>query len=215
MTELPVLDPVALRVLGVLMEKEKTTPEYYPMTVNAIMNACNQKSSRNPVVQYDEATVHIGIDTLKKRSICFTVTGGGSRVLKYKHNVAYVLDLDEREEAILCLLLLRGPQTPGELKSNSGRLYDFSGLDTISETLEKMRTRELPLVVQLPRKPGQKEARYMHLLGGAINIEEWEEAGNNEPVKISSTHLEDRIVVLEQEIAELKEKVTELLKLLE
>lgn len=215
MSELLTFDPVSLRILGVLMEKEKTTPEYYPMTVNAIMNACNQKSSRNPVVQYDEATVQIGIDTLRKKNICFTVTGGGSRSIKYKHNASYVLDLDEREESILCLLILRGPLTPGEIKMNSGRLHEFTDLESVISTLEKMRNREIPLIIQLPKRSGQKEARYMHLLGGDINMDEWGEPPSLEPIKVSSNHLEERINHLEKELNDLKNKVSELIKLLE
>lgn len=212
MTSLPQLDPVETRVLGVLMEKEKATPEYYPMTVNALMNGCNQKSSRNPVVQYDEVTVQQGIDGLRKRGFCLTVTGGGSRVLKFKHNVSIVLELDDREEAVLCLLLLRGPQTPGEIKSNSGRLFDFPDLESVHASLDLLMNREFPLVMQLPRRTGQKEARYMHLLSGPVNIEDWEEQG--EPVKVSGSHLEERVEALETEVAELRAKLDELLKLL-
>jgi uncharacterized protein YceH (UPF0502 family) len=213
MSSLPVLDAVEARILGVLLEKEKATPEYYPMTVNSIMNGCNQKSSRNPVVQYDELTVQTGIDGLKKAGLCNTVTGGGSRVLKYKHNASIAFQLDEREEATLCLLLLRGPLTPGEIKSASGRLYEFENLESVHRSLEKLMQMESPLVVQLQRRPGQKEARYMHLLCGPVDETQWEETTT--PVMVSGSKLEERVTQLEQEVAELKAKLHDLMKLLE
>jgi hypothetical protein len=213
MSSLPILDAVEARILGVLLEKEKATPEYYPMTVNAIMNGCNQKSSRNPVVQYDEMTVQTGIDGLKKAGLCNTVTGGGSRTLKYKHNASIAFELDDREEATLCLLLLRGPLTPGEIKSASGRLYEFESLEEVHRSLEKLVQREVPLVKQLQRRPGQKEARYMHLLCGPVDESQWEESGS--PVIVSGSRLEERVTQLEQEVADLKSKLQEIIKLLE
>jgi uncharacterized protein YceH (UPF0502 family) len=210
METLPQLDAIEIRVLGVLMEKEKATPEYYPMTINSMMNACNQKSSRNPVVNYSESEIQLGIDGLKKRGLILTVTGGGSRVFKYKHNASIVFDLDEREEAILCLLFLRGPLTPGEINSNSGRLYSFGNLESVQNGLESLRNKEHSMVIQLPKRPGQKEARYMHLLAGPVNEADWEDAG--EPVKITSSHLEERMATLEAEMAELKLKLGDLLK---
>jgi len=213
MSSLPILDAVEARILGVLLEKEKATPEYYPMTVNSIMNGCNQKSSRNPVVQYDEMTVQTGIDGLKKAGLCNTVTGGGSRTLKYKHNASIAFELDDREEATLCLLLLRGPLTPGEIKSASGRLYEFENLEAVHRSLEKLMQCEEPLVIQLQRKPGQKEARYMHLLCGTVDESQWEESGS--PVIVSGSRLEERVTQLEQEVADLKSKLQEIIKLLE
>lgn len=210
MEALPQLDAIEIRVLGVLMEKEKATPEYYPMTVNSMMNACNQKSSRNPVVNYSETDVQLGIDGLKKRGLILTVTGGGSRTLKYKHNASIVFDLDDRQETILCLLFLRGPLTPGEINSMSGRLYSFGNLESVHNGLESLHTKENSMVVQLPKRPGQKEARFMHLLGGPVNEADWEEVG--EPVKISSSHLEERVATLEAEMAELNAKLGDLLK---
>lgn len=215
MENLPILTTEELRVLGVLIEKEKATPEYYPMTSNSIMNACNQKSSRNPVVNYDEVIVQMGIDGLKKRGIVLTVTGGGSRSLKYKHNSSIVFDLDDKEEAILCLLLLRGPQTIGELKTNSGRLYEFSSLEEVALSLEQLSQKELPMVKILPKLAGQKEARYMHLLGGEIDLEEYQESSHQPIFSSTSQLLEDRIQKLEVELEEMKQKMTELLKLLD
>ncbi|MGZ3822075.1 MAG: DUF480 domain-containing protein, partial [Mucilaginibacter sp.] len=126
---LPVLDEAELRVLGSLMEKSRTTPDYYPMTVNSLMAACNQKTSRNPVVQYNEETVVLALNTLKRRGLVSTATGGTDRVVKYKHNFAIVYPVIPSQVAILCLLILRGPQTPGELNTNSGRVYEFESIE--------------------------------------------------------------------------------------
>ncbi|HEY8366266.1 MAG TPA: YceH family protein [Bacteroidia bacterium] len=198
------------RVLGVLLEKEKSTPEYYPMTVNGILTACNQKSARNPVVQFTEDVVVEAIDGLKKKGLVLTVSGGGSRSLKYKHNAGIVLDLETSEEAILCLLLLRGPLTPGEIKSNSGRLYEFSDLAEVQERLESLRSREDAFVTQLPKLTGQKEARCAHLLCGEIDIDSLVE---EIPVIKSShyTELEAKIEALEARIKYLEEKLKDLL----
>lgn len=209
MEKLPVLDPVESRILGVLMEKEKATPEYYPMTLNGLTNGCNQKSSRNPVVNYSEEEVQAGIDGLKKYGLVLTVTGGGSRVFKYKHNASIVFELDDRQEAVLCLLLLRGPLTPGELNSNSGRLHSFSSLDSVIQTLDSLMNKELPMVIQLPKRTGQKEARFAHLLSGEVNTEDVET--HHEVVKIPSSKLEERVSALELEMAELKAKLGDLL----
>lgn len=197
------------RVLGVLLEKEKSTPEYYPMTPNSLMSGCNQKSSRNPVVQYDEDTLMSAIDGLRKKGLILTVTGGGSRVTKYRHNAGIVLDLDHDEQAVLCLLLLRGPLTPGDIRSNSGRLYDFESLDEVLKTLDKMMNKEDSLILVLPKRPGQKEARYMHILNGQPNEETWVIESE---LKTSHTqNLEDRIIRLEQEVSDLKILVDDLL----
>ena len=161
---LPVLNAEELRVLGVLMEKSKTTTEYYPMTVNAITLACNQKTSRKPVVQYSEQTVVLTLDALKRKSLISTATGGSSRAIKYKHNFAIVFPVTPQEVAIICLMILRGAQTPGELNTNSGRLFEFESLEELQSVLERLAGAEVPYVLQLPRKAGQKEMRYIHLL---------------------------------------------------
>ncbi len=210
MESLPILDALEIRVLGVLMEKEKATPEYYPLTLNALTNGCNQKSSRNPVVNYSEEEVQAGIDGLKKWGLVLTVTGGGSRVFKYKHNASIVFDLDDRQEAILCLLFLRGALTPGEINSNSGRLYSFGSLESVLIGLESLASKELPMVLHLPKRPGQKESRYTHLLSGKVNIEEFET--QNEMIKVPTSKLEERVATLETEMAELKLKLGDLLK---
>ncbi len=206
---LPILDAAELRVLGSLMEKCKTTPDYYPMTLNGLTAACNQKTSRNPVVQYDEETVMQALNTLRKRELISTATGGSIRSVKYKHNFAIVFPLIPAELAILCLLMLRGPQTPGELNTNSGRLYEFETIEEVQEMLEKLAAPAMPYLMQLPKRPGQKEARYAHLLAGAPDI-------NNdyfdEPHNRPETGLEARLAKVEQELAELKEAFDKLMK---
>lgn len=207
---LPLLDAVEQRVLGSLMEKCKTTPDYYPMTLNALTAACNQKSSRKPVVEYDEETVVLALNSLKKRGLISTATGGSSRVVKYKHNFAIAFPVLPSEVALICLLLLRGPQTPGELNTNSGRLYEFESLEEIQEALEKLANPEMPYVTQLPRRAGQKEVRFMHLLGGTPDLTA--EEAYEEPARKSVGELENRVAKLETEVAEMKESLDKLLK---
>jgi hypothetical protein len=209
-TNLPLLDATEQRVLGALMEKCRTTPDYYPMTINSLVAACNQKTSRKPVVNYDEETVGLALNSLKKKGLISTATGGSSRAIKYKHNFAIVFPVLPSEVALICLLLLRGPQTPGELNTNSGRLYEFETLEEVQEVLEKLASEEVPYVVQLPRRPGQKEVRYMHLLGGTPQIED-EEPGDDLVFK-SASNLEQRVEKLEAELSELKEAFDKLMK---
>jgi hypothetical protein len=208
---LPVLDDAELRVLGSLMEKSRTTPDYYPMTINSLIAACNQKTSRNPVVQYNEETVVLALNTLKRRGLVSTATGGTDRVVKYKHNFAIVYPVIPSQVALICLLILRGPQTPGELNTNSGRLYEFESIEEVQEMLNNLASGEMPFIKQLPRRPGQKEVRYIHLLGGSTNWAE-EEHSSTEPAKRTSGELETRVAKLEQELAELKEAFDKLLK---
>src|ERR1700761_9692316 len=167
---LPVLNDIEIRVLGSLMEKSRTTPDYYPMTLNSLTAACNQKSSRKPVVQYEEDTVAEALNTLKKRGLISTATGGSIRSIKYKHNFAIVFPVIPAEVAVICLLMLRGPQTPGELNTNSGRLYEFESIEDVQAVLERLSSPEMPFLVQLPRRPGQKEVRYAHLLSGTPEV---------------------------------------------
>jgi uncharacterized protein YceH (UPF0502 family) len=207
---LPVLEATELRVLGALMEKCKTTPDYYPMTLNGLTMACNQKTSRKPVVQYDEETVVMALNSLKKRGLISTAIGGSSRVVKYKHNFAIVFPVLPQEVAVICLLILRGPQTPGEINTNSGRMYEFETLEEVQEVLDKLSSGEITFVVQLPRRAGQKEVRYMHLLGGTPDIHE--EENPEEPARKSVGELESRLVIVEQELAELKTAFNQLMK---
>jgi len=208
MSNLPVLDPIELRVLGSLMEKSKTTPDYYPMTLNGLTAACNQKTSRKPVVSYHEETVSSALNSLKKRNLVSTSFEGSSRVLKYRHNFGAVFPLIPAEVAIMCLLILRGPQTPGELNTNSGRLHEFDSLEEILEILEKLSSSEPAYIIQLPKRPGQKEMRFAHLLGGPIEIDE--EEINEIPSKSNNSGLEARITQLESEVEELKKALEEI-----
>ncbi|MGF7028398.1 MULTISPECIES: YceH family protein [Sphingobacterium] len=205
-TNLPQLSAMEQRVLGSLIEKSKVTPEYYPMTINSLQAACNQKTSRKPVVQYTEEDIIATLDILKKKGLISTVVGGGSRVTKYKHNFAIQFPLVPSELTIVCLLLLRGPLTAGEINSNSGRLYEFESLGEINEQLEKLA--QEGYLKSLPKQMGHKEVRYIHLLG-EINLEAYENSG---PVSGSSNDqiLLDRIGQLEQEVATLKQQFQDL-----
>ena len=206
---LPVLDATEVRVLGSLMEKAKITPDYYPMTINGLTAACNQKTSRKPVVNYDEDTVAQALNTLKKRGLISTATGGSNRVVKYKHNFAIVYPVLPAEVTLICLLMLRGPQTPGELNTNSGRMHEFESLEEIQEMLERLSSEEMPFVVQLPRRPGQKEVRYAHLLSGTPDFTEDDFADETGATK---SGLEARVTKLETELAELREAFDKLMK---
>ncbi|MDB5109532.1 MAG: hypothetical protein JWR67_646 [Mucilaginibacter sp.] len=207
--DLPVLDAAELRVLGALMEKSKTTPDYYPMTINGLTAACNQKTSRKPVVQYDEETVVHALNSLKKRGVVSTATGGSSRAVKYKHNFAIVFPVVPAEVALICLLMLRGPQTPGELNTNSGRLYEFESIEEVQAVLEKLSTDEPPYVMQLPKRVGQKEVRFAHLLTGVPDINE--DFSDDMPTG-SVSGLEERVAKLEQELSALKEAIDKLMQ---
>lgn len=201
---LPLLNEEELRVLGSLLEKSKTTPEYYPMTLNGLQSACNQKTSRKPVVSYDENTIIVALDSLRKKGLVSTVVGGGSRVTKYKHNLAIQYPLLPQELAALCLLILRGPLTPGEIKSNSGRLYDFESLDEVQELLDKLSGGEHPFIKSLARRAGQKEIRFIHLLGDfkEEDVDEYTLPAAERSSKVSE--LEERIATLEQKLDNLQ-----------
>lgn len=206
---LPVLSAEEQRVLGVLMEKAKTTPEYYPLTLNALVAACNQKTSRKPVVQYDDNTVITTLDALRKKGLVSTVVGGSSRVTKYKHNFAVVYPVIPAEVAIICLLLLRGPQTPGELNTNSGRMYEFESLEEVQSFLDNLANADQPFVKQLPKRPGQKEARYMQLLGGTTVPED--EDSVTEGIE-TSAGLAPRLAKVEAELAALRAEFDKLMQ---
>jgi uncharacterized protein YceH (UPF0502 family) len=206
MEQLPQLNAEEIRVLGSLIEKSKTTPDYYPLTLNALHTACNQKSSRNPVVDYDEETVVIALDSLKKKQLIAHVIGGG-RAIKYRHTIAVSYPLDPAETSVLCLLFLRGPLTAGEINSNSGRLYEFDSIQEVQQTLENLASYELPFVQLLPKKPGQKEGRYAHCFAP---IPEIDETSVHEPARKSVSELEERITTLENEVLNLKEIVAKL-----
>jgi hypothetical protein len=208
---LPILDSVELRVLGALIEKSKTTPDYYPMTLNALTAACNQKTSRHPVVDYDEETVALALNSLKAQSLVSTAVGGSIRSIKYKHNFVTVFPLNDAELAIMCLLFLRGPQTPGELNTNSNRLHEFSSLDSVNEVLNTLRAGETPFVKELSKRPGQKEARFVHLLGDT-SIENMEDLLPDEPARKHVSDIEARLALVEAELAEMKEVLAKITK---
>jgi len=162
------LTEVEARVVGALVEKQLTTPEYYPLTLNALVAACNQKTNREPVVAYDEETATRALDNLREKNLVYVFYGSTSRVPKYKHMLPDVYELEPSETAVICVLLLRGAQTLGELRERTGRLYEFHGLGDVNETLDALLKRDEPLIVKLERQPGQKEARFAHLLSGEV-----------------------------------------------
>ena len=163
----PSLDPTALRVLGALLEKQMSTPEYYPLTLNALVNACNQSSNRDPVLRVEEDAVLTALDALRAEHLAWEVRGTGSRSVKYEHRLRERFDLTEQEAAILCELMLRGPQTPGELRARTQRLYAFLDLPEVEAALDCLDSGAERLAVKLPRQPGSREARYAQLLGGS------------------------------------------------
>ena len=199
------LNETEARVLGALVEKQMTTPEYYPLTLNALVQATNQKNNRNPVVSYDEATVSDALETLRAKNLVYVFYGSTSRVPKYKHMMGEVFHLDAQESALVCVLLLRGPQTPGELRGRTERLHNFSNPEEVEETLNALSTREEPLVARLPRQPGQKESRFMHLLSGAEAVARM--AAADEAVVEHARSTGDRYSRLEQEVERLRAQV--------
>jgi uncharacterized protein YceH (UPF0502 family) len=201
------LNSTEQRILGALLEKSKTTPDYYPMTINSLTAACNQKTSRNPVVNYDEETVTLTLNALKIKGLASTVTASGSRAVKWKHNLAIKYPLLPSGLAIICLLLLRGALTPGEINTSSGRLFEFETIEEVLENLQKLASSAPPFVKQLGKKAGQKEARFMHLFGG----DPVDEVQGVLPLTASNGNLEDRISKLEQEVMELKELLNQLI----
>jgi len=191
------LDSAEVRVLGVLMEKEIATPEYYPLSLNALMNACNQKSNRDPVVSFDEQIVENALESLRHKGLATRITGRDVRVPKHGQSFTERFNLGRREAAIMCLLFLRGPQTPGELRSRSDRLFTFDDLEAVESTLNKLV--EMEFVKKLPRQPGSREARWAQLLAGDVEV-----ADEAPMITERSTPDRDRIAALEQEVAELK-----------
>ena len=197
------LDSEEVRVLGALLEKEITTPEYYPLSLNALVNACNQKSNRDPVVHFDEATVEQVLLRLRDKGWLLSITGAGSRVPKYGHRFSEKLNLGRRELAILCELMLRGPQTLGELRSRTERMHHFDELAEVESVIERLPE----LVAQFPRRPGEKEVRYAHLLSGPPVVTGFSVDSDAEPGPPARV---DRIGALEAEVARLREELDEL-----
>ena len=205
-SNLPQLTAEELRVLGTLIEKSRTTPDYYPMTINGLITACNQKSARNPVVDYEQHTVLEAIDGLKRKHLLANVLGDG-RSVKYRHTLAVAYPLDPAELTALGLLFLRGPLTVGEIKSMSGRMYEYDDLGEVQTVLNNLATYELPFVQQMERKSGQKESRYCHLFAPIPEFIESVVVHSN----TGNTHLEARVALLEEEVQRLKTILDELL----
>ena len=225
------LSPTEARVLGALVEKQISTPDYYPLSLNAIVNACNQKNHRDPVTALDESTVLRAIESLRLKGLAYVFAGAAERVRKYGHNFAKALALDPAETAVLCVLLLRGPQTPGELRSRTPHLHNFETLVPVEETLARLTDRppnadgqpQEPLVRKLPRLPGTKESRYTHLLGGepAAENASVEQSAQNSPAaeispqddsrsEVSSVEGTTSLDQLRAEIAHLKSQLADL-----
>jgi uncharacterized protein YceH (UPF0502 family) len=202
------LSPIAARVLGSLMEKDVTTPDYYPLSLNALVNACNQKSSRDPVMNLDESAVWEALNTLRDEGIAGTAGGADSRVAKYEHRVQEKFNFTRGETAIVCVLLLRGAQTPGELRGRTERMHRFEELSDVNSTLQRLIDHEPPLVKMLPRQPGTKEARYMHLFCGDIEVPEPAPAANM--IGNGASGESERIFRLEEQIRSLRDEVAEI-----
>jgi len=207
------LNEIEVRVLGSLVEKEITTPDYYPLSLNALINACNQKSNRDPVMALDESAVTQALDSLNEKGLASQVTSADSRVPKYAHRLQEVFNFDRREMAVLCVLLLRGPQTPGELRGRTERMYKFDDLAVVESALRHLMERDHPLVKKLARPPGTKESRYAHLLAG--DVEGWIAPAEAHPVAATGGQDEQRITRLEAEVQSLRTEIGDLRQQLE
>ena len=197
-----------VRVLGALIEKDSTTPEYYPLSLNALVNACNQKSNRDPVMQLDENAVRDALSGLQENRLAGPAGGADSRVTKYEHRAQEVFNFTRGETAVLCVLLLRGAQTPGELRGRSERMHHFETLDDVQSALHKLMQRQPPLAKVLPRQPGTKESRYVHLLAGDVAVAEMPQSAT--AVADHSSGDGERLARLEEEVGSLRREVGEL-----
>jgi len=200
-----VLNEVEARVLGALLEKEITTPDYYPLSLNALINACGQKSNRDPVMNLDESSVRTALNALHDNSLARSVSAADSRVTKYEHRLQEAFNLDRREAAIFCELLLRGPQTPGELRSRAERMHHFDDLSEVQSALQRLISRDPPLVKVLARQPGTKESRYLQLLCGDV-----EPVAAAESPAATSRESGGKLSQLESEVSELRRDIAEL-----
>jgi uncharacterized protein YceH (UPF0502 family) len=215
-----ILSDVEARVLGCLVEKEITTPEYYPLSLNALVHACNQKSNRDPLMNVDEDAVRLALRSLGEQALARSAGGADSRVAKYEHRLAELFNFTRPETAILCELLLRGPQTPGELRSRAERMHAFEDLSVVHTTLKHLMDREPPLAALLPRQPGTKEARYVHLLSGNPEAPKANPVQPISEMAVSNgfvdgpgvARLEKELEVLQQEVAELKRQFADFRK---
>jgi uncharacterized protein len=207
------LNPVELRVLGSLIEKELTTPEYYPLSLNALVNACNQKSNRDPAMSLDESEVTRALDSLRFKQLAL-VAGGGGRVAKFRHALVEKYRFTPGELALLCELFVRGPQTVGELRGRAERMYQFGDLSEVEQVLADLMDRTQPMVTKLPRQPGRKESRYCHLFGGEPDLAAMESAAQPEPSRGRGGVDAERVEKLELEISELRQEVSALREML-
>jgi uncharacterized protein len=198
------LHPVEVRVLGSLLEKEITTPEYYPLSLNALVNACNQKSNRDPMVSFDESTVEQALHSLRDHGLLLSITGAGSRVQKYAHRISEKLNLGRPELAILCELMLRGPQTLGELRTRADRMHTFDDTDQVQSVIDRLPE----LITKLERRPGEKESRYAQLLSGPPLVPQ--SVSHSEPDPSPQPARQDRITALENEVAQLRNELEDL-----
>ncbi|MFL6313615.1 MAG: YceH family protein [Terriglobales bacterium] len=210
-----ILNAAEARVLGALIEKDITTPDYYPLSLNALINACNQKNNREPVMNFDEETVRLALRNLSDKRLAGPASGADGRVTKYEHRLQEVFNFTRPETAILCVLLLRGPQTPGELRGRTERMHRFEDLDEVLSGLQQLMRREPPLAKALGRRPGTKEIRYAHLLSG--DVEAWEPPSESASSGITDenervAHLEAQVSALQSEVAELKQQMAEFRK---
>jgi uncharacterized protein YceH (UPF0502 family) len=204
------LSEIEVRVLGSLIEKDITTPDYYPLSLNALVNACNQKNNRDPVMSLDDEAVRDALSTLQEKHLAGPAGGADSRVTKYEHRLQEVFNFDRREIAVLCVLLLRGPQTPGELRGRTERMFRFEALDDVQSTLQKLMQRNPSLVRVLARQPGTKESRYMHLLAGDV-AEDMNDAGISSFVPATRANPPgDRLDSLEAEVSELRKELADI-----
>jgi uncharacterized protein YceH (UPF0502 family) len=208
------LSAPAARVLGSLLEKETTTPEYYPLSLLALTNACNQRSSRHPVMDLGEDEVRMALHELEDIGLAAPVRGTESRVAKYAHHVGEVFNLRRGELAILCVLLLRGAQTPGELRARTERIHNFTGMDEVESTLQQLAQREPPLARALPREPGARELRYVHLLSPVADTASGNTTelsrGAAQPAEMNAGGVADRVASLESEVAQLRARIASL-----
>jgi uncharacterized protein YceH (UPF0502 family) len=198
------LNDVEGRIIGCLIEKGITTPDYYPLTLNTLTNACNQKSNRNPVVSFEETTVVRGLESLQQQGLTEKIIKADSRVPKYRHSLDERLDLSPRELAVLCVLMLRGPQTVGEIRGRTERMYKFAHINEVDEVLTGLMERDRPLAVKLVRQTGQKEQRFAHLLSGEPEVRETERSVSEEAAAVQVRAENERIQKLEEELAALR-----------
>ena len=204
-----VLTEIETRVLGALIEKDITTPDYYPLSLNALVNACNQKNNREPVMTLAEETVRTALAMLQEKRLAGPASGADSRVTKYEHRLQEVFNFDRREIAVVCVLLLRGPQTPGELRGRTERMYHFEALDDVASTLDRLAQREPPLARVLPRQPGTKESRYTHLFAGERSIPDLPASTVSDFSTPSASSAIDRVAHLEEEVADLRRELSD------